>query len=100
MHLQNMMRIEYKTGINITEQKIAQIINSTIKDQDGLLYDLLTFCIMPNHVHVLFVTGTTLYTRHLGEIMKIIKGSSSRKTNQLLHQTGTFWQKASYDRLV
>ncbi len=38
--------------------------------------------------------------KSLGLIMKNIKGRSSREINLLLSRSGTFWQKASYDRLV
>lgn len=88
------------TGINITQSGIVDIIINSIRESDNILYELLYFCIMPNHVHLIFYTGNMDSPKPLGLIMKAIKGSSSRKINLFLNRTGTFWQKASYDRLV
>jgi len=55
---------------------------------------------MPNHIHLVIYLGNMEKPKPLGLILKNIKGRSSREINLLLNQSGTFWQKASYDRLV
>ncbi|MEP7323902.1 MAG: transposase, partial [Saprospiraceae bacterium] len=96
----DLMHDKISTGINITQSGLVDIIINSIKEPDNILYELLYFCIMPNHVHLMFYTGNIDNPKPLGLIMKAIKGSSSRKINLFLNKTGTFWQKASYDRLV
>lgn len=77
-------------------------------------YDLLAYCIMPNHVHLVFTvrhdyissirakaraTSTTARYR-VTDILRLIKGSTAREANKILHRTGTFWQHESYDHVV
>jgi len=54
--------------------------------------------IMPNHVHLLL---EPLAGNSLPELLKGIKGASSRKINQVSGTTGTkFWMDESYDHIV
>jgi REP element-mobilizing transposase RayT len=57
---------------------------------------------MPNHVHLLF---TPLGNEcgdpfSLAEIMKGIKGTSSRNINKLMKRKGQLWQDESFDRIM
>lgn len=90
----------YSKGINLAQPSIAGIIINVLQDYDQRLFDLLYYCIMPNHVHVVIYLGSMTNPKSLGLIMKNIKGRSSREINLFLGRSGTFWQKASYDRLV
>jgi REP element-mobilizing transposase RayT len=90
----------YSKGINLAQPSIAGIIIKVLLDYDQMLYNLLYYCIMPNHVHLVIYLGNMENSKPLGLIMKNIKGRSSREINLLLSRSGTFWQKASYDRLV
>lgn len=92
--------ITLKVEFDLTQPEVAEIILVSIQEHDGVLYELLYCCLMPNHVHLVFFTGNIANPKTLGYIMKIIKGSTSRKINIYLNRSGTFWQKASYDRLV
>ena len=79
---------------------------------DDDVYDLIAYCIMSNHVHILIDTSIQLpddidvYTfgqidfEPLQTIMKRIKGASARYANIELGRKGSFWQKESYDHLV
>ena len=59
-------------------------------------YQLHSFTIMPNHVHLL-VTPRVPATRWLGPL----KGFTAHQANQILSRHGhSFWQDESYDRLV
>jgi putative transposase len=92
---------------------VASIVADQIHELDGEFYDLITYCIMSNHVHILVDTSlqlpddfTMVNFEHiefepLDRIMKRIKGASARFANLELNRTGsTFWQKESYDRFV
>lgn len=57
---------------------------------------------MPDHVHLLLQPREKEPGRwiDLAEILKGIKGVSSRRINQLLGTTGTVWQAVSFDRII
>jgi REP element-mobilizing transposase RayT len=60
------------------------------------LYELHSFVVMPNHVHVL-VTPHVISKQWLGPL----KGRTARQANLVLGLTGKpFWQEESYDHLV
>ena len=88
----------------LKRDEIASIVAEQIERFDGTYYDLLAYCIMSNHVHLLIDCSVQIksndfdesYTQ-LDQIMHRIKGASSRFCNQALHKTGKFWEHESYD---
>jgi REP element-mobilizing transposase RayT len=59
-------------------------------------YELHSFVVMPNHVHLL-VTPRVVSTRWLGPL----KGFTSHAANRILGRHGVpFWQDESYDHVV
>ncbi len=93
----------------LKEDKIAQIVSNKIHQYDGELYDLLAYCIMPSHVHLVFDTSVQLQVKEgldfknyiqVSEIMRKIKGGSAFEINKILNRKGKFWQKESYDHYV
>lgn len=59
-------------------------------------YQLHSWVIMPNHVHLLLTPEVSL-SRLLGSM----KAATARRANALLKRTGrAFWQDESYDHLV
>jgi putative transposase len=78
---------------------IAQIVADKMHEYDKKYYDLLAYCIMPNHVHLLFSLNG-YETSKVNQIMKWIKGGSAFLCNKVLNKTGTFWQQESYDHYV
>lgn len=60
-------------------------------------YRLIDWCIMPNHVHVLFrLEGGS----RLADTVQSWKGASALEINRLLGRKGPFWQRDYYDRFV
>ena len=85
----------------LSELAIAQMANDAIHYRDGKAYTLEAFCIMPNHVHMVFtplVKDENPYS--LSEIMQSLKRYTARQANQLLGREGDFWQHESYDHVV
>lgn len=95
--------------------EIAELVKESLFKHDEEWYDLLAYCIMPNHVHVFLDMSRQLVDKNgelltdeelaeqyiqLDKIMGRIKGSSSRYINLALGQEGTLWQKDSYDHYV
>jgi putative transposase len=94
----------------------ADAVAESLHFRNGKSYDLKAFCIMSNHVHVVFtpfVTEETLTEiansaavryesseKTLGPIMQSLKGFSARQVNKLLDRTGQFWDEESYDHQV
>ena len=87
-----------------------------IDRRDGKIYRLDVYCIMSNHVHVVF--EPLLNERSLSEkpttkglmyeskepplevIMHSLKSFTSSEANKLLQRTGQFWEAESYDHVV
>lgn len=82
----------------ITEENITRIVKEIIRKYDKLYYELICYCIMPNHVHLVFTILSK--EKSLSDIMKLIKGSSSIHINQYLKRSGSLWQAESFDRLI
>jgi putative transposase len=59
-------------------------------------YELGTYAIMANHVHVLLLPKVAP-----SRLLQSLKGATARQANLLLGRTGeTFWQAESYDHWV
>ena len=90
----------------LKENKIAQIVSDKIHSLDNQKYLLICYCIMPNHVHLLFrldkrdESRSTKSQFPVTNILKLIKGATAYEANKILNKSGTFWQHESYDHLV
>lgn len=95
----------------LKNKKVAQVVANKMHKYDGKLYKLLSYCIMPNHVHLVVDLSVQLENLdvvdvnnenyvQLDRIMQLIKGGSSYEINKILGRKGTFWQKESYDHYV
>lgn len=78
--------------------EIAEIVKSTIIYPDGKDYKLICYCIMPNHVHLVF--ELLQQNKGISKIMQSIKRISARESNKILGREGKFWQDESFDRLI
>jgi len=86
----------------LKEPAIAQLVADSMHYLDKKRYDLLAYCIMPNHNHVVFAPLLKDDGAHhsLSSIMQSLKGFTAYKANQLLNRKGAFWQDESYDHVV
>jgi putative transposase len=82
--------------------EIAILVADALRFFDGKRYDLLVYCILSNHVHVVFTplqkSAEAYYS--LAQIMHTVKGYSAGRANRLLDRTGAFWLHESYDHCV
>nr|MBC8525198.1 HsdR family type I site-specific deoxyribonuclease [Chlorobium phaeobacteroides] len=81
----------------LREPAYAQIVANALRHFDGERYQLASFVVMPNHVHVLFCPSGT---HSLAGILKSWKGFSAREINKRSGKTGSFWQEEYWDRLI
>ena len=82
----------------LKDERVAKTIAEVIHFRDKKVYDLLVYCIMPNHVHIVFAverSATSLY-----KILQSLKAYTARDANKLLNRKGAFWQHESYDHVV
>ena len=69
---------------------------------DGEKMQLHTAVVMPEHVHLLLtpLRDAEGWPFSLGEILKLVKGTSARSVNKLLDRTGPIWQDESFDHVL
>lgn len=77
--------------------RVAKIVADAIRQFHGQRYRLFAWCVMPNHVHVLF---SPLGVHTLERILHSWKSFSALEANRLLDRTGPFWQREYFDYLV
>jgi putative transposase len=87
---------------------LAQIVAKEIHNLSDDRYRLMTYCIMPNHVHLLIESLVHEQAKHQGksvnypvtDSLRLLQGRSARDCNLELKRTGSFWQHESYDHVV
>lgn len=112
----------------LRDPRVAAKIRENLYHHHGQKYHLMSYCVMPSHVHVLLQpidanvaqaarqcsqASRLSYddeNRPLGEredklsplarIMHSLKSYTAHEANKLLQRTGTFWQSESYDHWV
>ena len=106
----------------LKDDRIAKEVADSMHYLDGKVYHLNAYCIMANHVHVVFASlpiqpsavaqtvslrandndaqTKSLCYNTLSSIMQSLKGYTARKANHILGRRGTFWQHESYDHCV
>jgi len=81
---------------------LARLIADSLHHRDGRVYDLLAYCIMPNHIHIVFspLPNSDDHYPSVTTIMQSLKAYTAREANKLLDRQGQFWQRESYDHWV
>jgi REP element-mobilizing transposase RayT len=84
------------------QERIADIVAEGLRYRDGKVYRLDAYCIMPNHVHIVFapMPESEQEDYSLAKILQSLKGRTARKSNQSLDREGAFWEHESYDHCV
>jgi REP element-mobilizing transposase RayT len=75
----------------------AKVVANALRHFDGNRYEIASFVVMPNHVHVLF---RPLGEHALAEILKSWKGFTAREINKRIGKSGALWQDEYWDRLI
>jgi putative DNA methylase len=107
----------------LLEPRVAAIIRSNLYHHHGTKYHLMAYCVMSNHVHVLFLpreepsqAANQVFQAArppdapvgeqpdgggpLSTIMHSLKSYTAHEANKILRRTGPFWQSESYDHWV
>jgi putative transposase len=75
----------------------AEIVAETLRHFEGQRVVMISFAVMPNHLHALFVQNSEW---PLEKLIRSWKGFTARRVNKLLGRSGSFWQRDYFDRLV
>jgi putative transposase len=75
----------------------AEILANSLRHFDGDRYTVISWIIMPNHVHCLLVQRNEW---PLEKVVHSWKRFSARSINRVLNKTGSLWQTDYFDRLV
>ncbi|MES2997277.1 MAG: (E)-4-hydroxy-3-methylbut-2-enyl-diphosphate synthase [Verrucomicrobiota bacterium] len=79
------------------DARFAEIMRDCLLYFDGERYDLLAWCVMPNHVHVVVRTHKGF---PLEQIVHTWKSFTAHEINKTRGAEGGMWQKESYDHLI
>lgn len=81
--------------------EIALIVKNAFHYFDKISYDLVAYCVMPNHFHLVIDTSDEVnYSKPLYAIMHSLKSFTGNEANKVLGRKGTFWQEESYDHII
>lgn len=100
----------------LKDERIVKRVADSIEHRDGRVYRLDAYCIMSNHVHVVFkpfLDEKSLKRDSeaerlnyessqppLGVIMHSLKSYTANEANKVLNRSGAFWETESYDHVV
>jgi len=102
----------------LRQPEIAQIVVESIEFRDGTLFDLYAYCIMPNHVHLVFqlpekdercrgnagrgklVENSCSSSHPVTDIIGSLKKHTALEANRKLGRHGALWKGESYDHVV
>ena len=88
-----------KKNLHLENNEIAELVAEAMKFYHKEDYYLISYCIMPNHVHFVFYYKNST-KRTISQIMQSIKGYTGYKANQIIGKTGKFWQHKSFDHII
>ncbi|WP_081892463.1 transposase [Verrucomicrobium sp. BvORR106] len=81
----------------LRNSEMNQLVAGALHHFDGSRYELDSYAVMPNHVHVIF---RPLYPHKLAAILHSWKRHTARQINHILGRSGELWQERYWDRLL
>jgi putative DNA methylase len=76
---------------------VAEVVQSALQYFHPTRYQLLSWCIMPNHLHLLVEIDQPI---SLGRMMHSLKSFSAKEANRVLGRQGPFWYPEYFDRYI
>lgn len=81
----------------LAKAPIAGLVQDALLHFNRTRYQLMAWCVMPNHVHVIV---TPLSGHALSSILNSWKGFTGKKANEFLKRHGAFWERESFDHAI
>ncbi len=82
---------------HLRDDRAAVAVRDAVLHFDGSRCDILAWCVMPNHAHVIVRPRPG---HDLPRIVNSWKSYSANQVNRILGRTGTLWQPDSFDHLI
>ena len=81
---------------------IAELVSNALNYFDRERYELLSWCVMPNHVHAVICpfAKISISKNTISKIMHSWKSFTARKANKILNREGKFWMTEYFDRIM
>ena len=76
---------------------ISEMVAQTLRHFDDKRYRLFAWCVMPNHVHVVF---RLFPGQQLAEVVHSWKSFSAKQANKILGASGASWQREYFDHMI
>ncbi|MDD2228005.1 MAG: transposase [Candidatus Cloacimonetes bacterium] len=89
-------------GFSLNETEIAKIITDAFHYFDGVRFELLAFCVMSNHIHLLVQAlkqDNGEYYR-ISNIVQSLKRYTAKEINSTLGKKGQVWDDYYFDRII
>ncbi len=81
----------------LRQETAASIVKGSLDFYNGKKYLLHAWCIMPNHVHIIFEILNGILQN---EILKAWKSFTAHAINKALNRKGQLWQVDSYNHII
>lgn len=81
----------------LADPAMADLVEGALRHFHGQRYHLLAWCVMPNHVHVVF---QPLGDHSPSDILHSWKSFTAHRINRILGRRGAVWERESFDHLV
>jgi len=81
---------------HLRDPQAATIAEDAIVEFQNECYELLAWCVMPNHVHVL----VHVWNWPLAKMLQTWKSITAVKANRSLNRVGTFWQREYWETFM
>ncbi len=75
----------------------ARVVEDAMLHADGERYRIVAWCVMPNHVHVVFEQTRGAL---LASVVQAWKSTSAHRINVLLTRRGRLWRREYFDRFM
>jgi REP element-mobilizing transposase RayT len=77
----------------LRDARVAELVEEAMRFHHGQRYELLAWCVMPNHVHVI----VHVWDWPLAKMLQNWKSITAVKANRILGRSGSFWQREYWD---
>ncbi len=81
----------------LRDQEASAVVVGALAHFRGTRYELLAWCVMPNHVHVVVQPWQPW---QLAKTMHTWKSFSANKINSLVGRRGRLWEREYFDHLI
>jgi REP element-mobilizing transposase RayT len=81
----------------LAKQRVGELVENAFLHFDDERYDLLAWCVMSNHVHVLAVPRPG---SPLSDIVQSWKSFTAKEANKELRRKGQFWAPDYFDEFM